>query len=981
MYLSVENKKKLILASIVIGLSTLTLIAGKTLANTLILTSYPIKVLPYFYFFVAISTILVTVVSGHFQQTNSKKFAFFFKFIFLSLILIFIAAIHWGGPIIPFIISILVLSFTGVISVIAWSYLSDIYDIQEFKRFSKVFQSCSTIGAILSGVLVGAVSTQFNPTRLLVMIFVVEVVSLFFIIPLARYISGVKPSNKTPLKLSSTMKQNSIFKYFAFLSVAAVVSTTLIDYNLKLELVKSIDKQNLAFVISSIFVISTTGILIIQLFFIDYLLRLIGSKKIVIIFPIVILITSLIALVHYNLIIMAILFIVNEILTYTTFFLSRNLYLNILPQSVKNLSRMKLKGTISSLAIILASALVYGLSHLQNKITPSLVLIIVCSCVSIYLAIILIKIYRIQLVQSLYLRRFNSELINMTEVDKKDAEELLKQALDSPNPDANLFGLQLLMRDKSLTLTPSLIPLLMGDNKKIVREIAKLLANHSKNKLFFEAAKSAFWKSTDSVTRWYLLRYLIETDKESLIDWVSELLKTKTASSLAFICLIYLKQGDLDQQLLAIKSLLTMHHSEDIEQKKWFLYALKETSVFQKDKYLTQYIDQKNTVLQSLALQQIGMKPSGPILDLLVAHLGEPNTATILGNCIIDIGEPIVERVEQKIRCSPSYPTKISCIRTLSLVGGIAAEISLMNVLKNSHDVVMNTAIAKYIAYRGIKLKISDQLCNFLIDTIKSEVDVYFLLLGKLEYYGNLSIRDEITSRLQFIKIRVLYYSAAVIGSMDILNSVSLLTLFHPDKNQQAIALELIDATAENREISSLLLTLFVETKVKVDSSAQPINDPWLTQFIRDVESNNMDSIYTLTKLRKVTLFKDFAAETLQVLVQCCFMRDMAKDEVIFKEGDIGDKLYIVDSGEVAITKNGVHITTLGEGAYFGELALLSDTPRFATVTAISEGALFYIDRQDFDRITDEVPEIMKSINKQVIKYIITNASLMRSEK
>lgn len=136
-----------------------------------------------------------------------------------------------------------------------------------------------------------------------------------------------------------------------------------------------------------------------------------------------------------------------------------------------------------------------------------------------------------------------------------------------------------------------------------------------------------------------------------------------------------------------------------------------------------------------------------------------------------------------------------------------------------------------------------------------------------------------------------------------------------------------------------------------------------------------MISIYTITRLKKINLFKNLAIETLQVLAECCISRDMADGEIIFNEGDEGDGLYIIDSGRVAITKNGTLIRELSETDYFGELALLADIPRFATATAIAEGALFYIDKQDFDKVTDEIPEIMKNINKQVITYLIENAT------
>merc|ERR1712095_49613 len=75
--------------------------------------------------------------------------------------------------------------------------------------------------------------------------------------------------------------------------------------------------------------------------------------------------------------------------------------------------------------------------------------------------------------------------------------------------------------------------------------------------------------------------------------------------------------------------------------------------------------------------------------------------------------------------------------------------------------------------------------------------------------------------------------------------------------------------------------------------------------------------------------------------------------EVIIQQGDEGDTFYIIDTGEVEVYVNGEKVLTIGEGASFGELALIYGTPRAATVKACTstDVKLWGIDRDSYRRI------------------------------
>ena len=110
--------------------------------------------------------------------------------------------------------------------------------------------------------------------------------------------------------------------------------------------------------------------------------------------------------------------------------------------------------------------------------------------------------------------------------------------------------------------------------------------------------------------------------------------------------------------------------------------------------------------------------------------------------------------------------------------------------------------------------------------------------------------------------------------------------------------------------------------------------------------------------LSKVFLFKDLSfQQTMLVLraVRDVFVQD---GHVIFREGDPGDRLFIVVEGMVEVSQGGVHLTTIGPGGHFGELGLIAGGVRSATVTACGEVAMLAIGREDFFGLVNSQPEV-----------------------
>lgn len=103
-----------------------------------------------------------------------------------------------------------------------------------------------------------------------------------------------------------------------------------------------------------------------------------------------------------------------------------------------------------------------------------------------------------------------------------------------------------------------------------------------------------------------------------------------------------------------------------------------------------------------------------------------------------------------------------------------------------------------------------------------------------------------------------------------------------------------------------------------------------------------------LRVLASVPIFAPLPGMTLEHLAGRLVPLRLEPDTVIVREGDAGDRFYIVAEGEVEVTEHGKPISELDEGGYFGEIALIRDVPRTATVTAKTPVVLYALDREDF---------------------------------
>ncbi|MDA8424271.1 MAG: cyclic nucleotide-binding domain-containing protein [Nitrospiraceae bacterium] len=108
--------------------------------------------------------------------------------------------------------------------------------------------------------------------------------------------------------------------------------------------------------------------------------------------------------------------------------------------------------------------------------------------------------------------------------------------------------------------------------------------------------------------------------------------------------------------------------------------------------------------------------------------------------------------------------------------------------------------------------------------------------------------------------------------------------------------------------------------------------------------------------LKKVYLFESLSVHELEKIEKISRMEAFGRDSVIFKEGEPGDRCYVITNGDVRISK---FIPNIGEealavlkpGDFFGEMALIDNFPRSAHAIANTDVAVLAISKTDLDKI------------------------------
>jgi CRP-like cAMP-binding protein len=122
-------------------------------------------------------------------------------------------------------------------------------------------------------------------------------------------------------------------------------------------------------------------------------------------------------------------------------------------------------------------------------------------------------------------------------------------------------------------------------------------------------------------------------------------------------------------------------------------------------------------------------------------------------------------------------------------------------------------------------------------------------------------------------------------------------------------------------------------------------------------------------------LFKDLPEDVVSGLAEKVEQIELKKDDVLFKEGDPGDAVYILREGWVKVVGEGldggqVVFNEMGPGSVFGEMSMVDMEPRSAGVVAISKAKLIKLGNEEFMKVMNEQPILAIYMTRNLVKRL-----------
>lgn len=126
-----------------------------------------------------------------------------------------------------------------------------------------------------------------------------------------------------------------------------------------------------------------------------------------------------------------------------------------------------------------------------------------------------------------------------------------------------------------------------------------------------------------------------------------------------------------------------------------------------------------------------------------------------------------------------------------------------------------------------------------------------------------------------------------------------------------------------------------------------------------------------ITSLGRIPLFEGLSKKELRFISSMTSEVSVRAGSTLVKQGEPGQEAMVVETGTGVVRRDGEQIDTIGPGDVFGEMSLIVDQPRNATIEATSDMRVLVMNSREFSSVLSQSPEVAVKILKTVVARLI----------
>ena len=123
-------------------------------------------------------------------------------------------------------------------------------------------------------------------------------------------------------------------------------------------------------------------------------------------------------------------------------------------------------------------------------------------------------------------------------------------------------------------------------------------------------------------------------------------------------------------------------------------------------------------------------------------------------------------------------------------------------------------------------------------------------------------------------------------------------------------------------------------------------------------------------RLEAIPLFRDLSKKEREQISRWADEVDVPAGFPLLEQGAFPHEFFVVEEGTVEVTKDGAHITDLGPGDFFGEIAIFERDRRTATVVAATQATLIVMLARDFETMAEQLPDVADQVRAAIRERI-----------